>query len=258
LLIGFLKGNSSLDYEKFKYLMIDYFTIYINKLNEKYACQFMISNSITFTGICYGVEKIIINEREVRKIYNGNISSLLTIFHEISHLQQNIQIEEGIVSKNIINYIKDNLLRYYQDEQNKKFGISKNSSYYILNYKYESSEIDANLNSILLFLRFCSKNEIELPKQIEKILETEFSKLEVKKNFKRYVGENIIFNSYYLSLDESFDLAINDHPEWLEFFPQLNTEYFIVDDKICKKDNINYEECDNDESLYSYYLKKVK
>ena len=111
---------------------------------------------------------------------------------------------------------------------------------------------------MLLFFKFCLINEIELSEQIEQKLQTDFTKLESKKNFMRYVGDNIIFNSYYLSLDEAFDLAITDYPELLEVYTQLNIEYFISNGKICKKDSINYEEYDNDDSLYSCYLKKGK
>ena len=177
LFINFLKGNASLDYDNFKCLIIEYFSKYINELYKKYNCKFMIAGDISSAGICYGTGKIIINEEEVRKIYNGNISPLLTIFHEISHLQQNIQIEEGVVSKNIINYIKDKFLKFYQNEQNKKFGMPSNFSYYILNYEYESCEVDASLNSILLFFNFCLINEIELSEQIYQKLETDFDKL---------------------------------------------------------------------------------
>ncbi|MDD6879539.1 MAG: hypothetical protein PUD59_04865 [bacterium] len=38
----------------------------------------------------------------------------------------------------------------------------------------------------------------------------------------------------------------------------INIEYYAIDCKIQKRDTINYEECDNDKSLYSYYLKKRK
>ncbi|MDD6879538.1 MAG: hypothetical protein PUD59_04860 [bacterium] len=91
-----------------------------------------------------------------------------------------------------------------------------NSSYYKLNYLHESSEIDAKLNSILLFFKFCEKYKIELSEEDEHKTEIVFSELESKKTLKRYVGGNIIFNSYYLSLDEEFDFTIKEHPEWLE------------------------------------------
>lgn len=256
--VSFLKGNKSLNYDDFKHLTIEYFSEYITKLYKNNNCKFIISNDLSVCGKCIGTEKIIINEDIVKKIYNGAIGYLLVIFHEISHLEQNIQIEEGKISKNIINYIKDFLLKNYQSEQNEYFGISDNLSYYKLNYSCESSEIDANLNSILLFAKFCLKNEIEIEEKEKQKLEVTFIELEQKKKQVRYVGANIIFNSYYLSLEEAFDLAIKNHPEWLEEFSQLNIEYYIKNGKIIRKDVIDYEECDNDKSLYSYYLKKTK
>lgn len=258
LFVNFLKGNKSLNYDDFKHLTVEYFSEYITKLYKNYNCKFIISNDFPVYGRCIGVEKIIINEDIIKKIYNGAIGSLLIIFHEISHLEQHIQIVEGKISKNIINYIKDILLKHYQCEQNECFGISDNLSYYELNYSCESSEIDADLNSILLFVKFCLKNEIEIGEKAQQKLEVTFIELEQKKKQARYVGDNIIFNSYYLSLEEAFDFAIKDHPEWLEAFPQLNIEYYIKNGKIIKKDAIDYEGCDNDKSLYSYYLKKTK
>ena len=86
LFVNFLKGNKSLNYDDFKHLTVEYFSEYITKLYKNYNCKFIISNDFPVYGRCIGVEKIIINEDIIKKIYNGAIGSLLIIFHEISHL----------------------------------------------------------------------------------------------------------------------------------------------------------------------------
>lgn len=243
--INFLKGNIDLEYKEFKELLIKYFSEYINKLYEKYNCEFIVSTKMSAAGRCIGTEEIKINEYVVDNIYKGNLFYLTIIFHEISHLDQNIKIGEGHYDENVLNYIKDQLLDIYQHEQNGKFYIFKPLSYYEKNYKCFSKEIEADLNSILLFLNFSLENKINLSDETINMIETLAYQTKSNQTKKRYVGGNVIFNSYYLPLNEAFDFAIKDHPEWLEIYPQLKEEYYIMDYKVYKKDNINQELVDN-------------
>ena len=106
--INFLKGNINLEYKEFKKLLIKYFSEFINKLHGKYNCEFIVSAEISAFGRCIGTSEIIINECVVDNIYKGNLFYLTVIFHEISHLEQNIKMGEGYYDENVISYIKTN------------------------------------------------------------------------------------------------------------------------------------------------------
>ncbi len=228
----------------------DYMTDLCQKRNYFPICS--VQENLPYIGLAKGNDKIIFNKEVIKELMNGNKLFLIFLFHELSHIQQNIQIETGVATPNIICYIKDTLLNKYQQIENKQFyGYVENKtySYYTINYENHSKEIDAELNAILLTIEFFQENNIDLPNET-KYLKDYFDALVKRKNKKRNLTYCGTFNSYYLTLDEAFDVAIKYHPEWLEEYPQLKVEYKLEDGVIQKKSEITYQEYNINSDLY--------
>lgn len=253
-IVNALNGNYEGSYHDFEKEIIKFVESYMCTLckNEYYMPSCLVEENLSVDGITIGTDKIIFKKNLIKLLMSGEKLCLIVIFHELSHIQQNIQIKNGISTPNIIRYIKDILLDEYQDEENKKFLISPIDeifSFYKVNYKNESSEIDANLNAILLTIQFFIENNIDCTKEEENLLNY-FDKLIERKSQKRNLTHCITFNSYYLSLDEAFDVAIKYHPEWLERYPQLKTEYKLNNGLVEKNSKIIYQEYNEKSDTY--------
>ncbi len=176
-------------------------------------------------GCTIGINKIILDKEVIESLMQGHKLNLICIFHELTHIQQNIQIHQGRTTETILKIIKDNILDDYQ-----RGTIIKNMktdnliSYYDINYAIESSEIDAKLNSILLTKKFFIDNGIDYTME-EKELDARYEEALKQKNRKRNLSMISTFNSYFLSLDDAFDVIVENHPQWLLKYPQLNQEY---------------------------------
>lgn len=210
-----------------------------------YIPSCLVKENISADGSTIKDDTIILNKNTVKSLMNGKKLYLFVIFHELSHVQQLIEIRKGISTPDIIRYIKDILLNEYQEKENIKFGMFKDEkipSYYKINYINDSMEIDANLNGIVLTKQFLSENNINYSK--EEFYTKHFDELELmkRKTNKRNLTYCYTFNSYYLTLDEAFDVVIKYHPEWLERYPQLQDEYKLEDGKVIKKSRIIYQE----------------
>ena len=263
-LVNALNGNYNGSYDNFENSIIEFTKNYMNSLCKKkdYNPKCLVKEKLSACGITIGTDHIIFNKKVIKNLMNGEKLHLITIFHELTHIQQNIQIESGIATPNIMRYIKDLLLDEYQKIENKEFNYKSTEqllSYYKVNYKNESTEIDANLNAILLTIQFFLENNIDYTKE-EKNLDTYFDKLIKRKYQKRNLTYCITFNSYYLTLDEAFDIAIKYHPEWLERYPQLKVEYTYNNGIIEKKDVPTYQKYDTNSDAYHKikYLKTKK
>ena len=164
-LVNALNGNYKGSYYDFEKEIIKFVESYMRILckDKNYTPSCLVEENLSVDGITDGTDKIMFKKNVIKLLMGGEKLCLIAIFHELSHIQQNIQIKNGISTPNIIRYIKDILLDEYQDEENEKFFISpidKIFSYYKVNYKNESSEIDANLNAILLTIHFFIENNI--------------------------------------------------------------------------------------------------
>ncbi len=270
-LVSVLKGEYNIPYEKFERAIVEYiqkcmFFIYANycevdeleNISGTYFPSCKIIKSLDSDGEAQYIDTILLKRDTIINLFRGDKINLLIIFHELSHIEYNIQILRGYSTLNIINQIKDFLLNSYQKEQNSKYYYDDPFDYYKYNYRVVSQEVDANLNAIALTTNFMKINNIndsdifhELSKKYE-----EFSRR--KKIMNRFVGGNVLFNNIYLSLDEAFSSAIKDNPFWLEVFPQLKVEYEIVDGVIVKKKNIIYQEYNDVNSLYYRVKQYIK
>ena len=261
-LVDALNGNYKGSYHDFEKEIIKFVETYMRALckNIYYTPLCLVKENLSVDGMAIGTDEIIINKKIIESLMNGGKLSLIVLFHELAHIQQNIQIKKGVSTPNIIRYIKDKLLDEYQDKENKEFGIysyNKIFNFYEINYENESSEIDANLNAILLTEQFFMKNNIDYTEDND-TLNIYFEKMIKRKNRKRNLTYCCNFNSYYLTLDEAFDVAIKYNSEWLERYPQLKVEYELNNGLVEKKVDVIYQEYNENSDMYHKIKRLIK
>ena len=127
-----------------------------------------------------------------------------------------------------------------------------------MNYKNISSEVYPKIESIVWYVNYCKENGICIPEI--KLLE-KYNKLIKKlenKTRKISVGNH---ESKKINLDDLFDLSITDNPEWLERYPHLQTEYYIEDNIVKRRDFSSYEISDidklNEDEDFKEYVKSL-
>ena len=253
-LVDALNGNYKGTYSSFEKEIIKFVEDYMKTVSNMpdYNPTCMVSETLKADGVTRGTDKIIFKKDIIKSLKKGKKLYLIVIFHELSHIHQNIQIKNEISTPNILRYIKDILLNEYQNEKNKKYhmpDIYNIFNFYMINYKNESSEIDANLNAILLTINFFLKNNIDYEDE-KKYLNNYFEKLIKRKFKKRNLTYGPIFNSYHLTLEEAFDCAIKEHSEWLERYKQLNVEYELNNGLVQKKTKVIYQKYDKNSDIY--------
>lgn len=218
--------------------------IFSNEICEEYK---VIGNNI-----------ILINECIIEGIYYSyEKKSLLKLFYTLSKIRGDILINNGIVNIRTINTIKDYLLIDFQEKVNEKKN-KNNVSYSEMNYKNISSEVYAKVDGIIWYIDYCKENgicisEIKLLEKYNKLLK----KLE-NKTRKILVGYH---ESKKINLDDLFDLSITDNPDWLKRYPHLQTEYYIENNVIKRRDFSKFELSDidnlNEDNDFKEYVKSL-
>lgn len=203
---------------------------------------------------------ITINEEVVHDIYNGNIISMSTIFHELEHFKTKYDIKLGRVSVDLIRCIKERLLREKSLEPFKMVGNVDN--YYECNYKVFSDEKLAEINATTDLCFFILKTGITISKQqLQELKDIHDLNTIQNQNYLRDLRLNIYFNNNFLDFEKAFDIMIKSNPEWLKF-SQLNIEYYIdKNGEVRKRTKEELEErlkMENDEDMKKYiqYLLK--
>lgn len=203
---------------------------------------------------------ITINEEVVNDIYNGDIVSISTIFHELEHFKTKYDIKLGRITINLIRCIKEQLLREKSLEPFKIVGYVDN--YYKCNYEVFSDEKMAEINAATDLCFFILKTGIEISKQqLQELKDIHELNTIQHQNYLRDLRLNIHFNNNFLDFEEAFDIMIKSNPEWLKF-SQLNIEYYIDENgKVRKRTKEELEkrlkmETDEDIKEYIQYLLK--
>lgn len=167
-----------------------------------------------------------INSQIIKDMYRDySIFDFISIFHELIHIQQNIDIKMGYFTEDILLFIKDDILR--------ELCFKEGFDYYWNNYQFINSEKDAEIKGWMCTINFLEqvigiklKNEIveELEKKINVQLEEKSNLLRKTKNGKQDI--NFLFDYY-----------IKNHSEFLEKYPQLTIEYIVSDGIVRRKTN---------------------
>lgn len=177
----------------------------------------------------YGTD-IIFSKECIDRIYDlyELDSVFMLIYHELFHVRQNNDINNGVINPRTCKYIYDDLIRNNEKE------------FYKDNYNLINQEIDAQMMAYIYTKRLKDKFKIEydnniLKSQIQK--ELELTKVEGRRL------ANYISNYHELVLNQ-----IKNHPEYLEQFPVLQIEFKIVDGFVCRR---SQEEVQKEIDLYN-------
>lgn len=227
----------------------DRFSCIIKKLPSSLKGAFDAENNV-----------ITINEEVANDIYNGDIISMLNVFHELEHFKTKYDIKLGKITIDLIRCIKEQLLRKKSLEPFKIVGYVDN--YYECNYKVFSDEKLAEINATTDLCFFILKTGIVISKQkLQELKDIHELNTIQHQNYLRDLRLNIYFNNNFLDFEEAFDIMIKSNPEWLNF-SQLNIEYCIDENgKVRKRTKEELEErlkmeIDEDIKLYIQYLLK--
>lgn len=184
---------------------------------------------------------IIINEDVIKKIYDGEILELITIFHELNHFKVLFDLRLEKINFNLIRIAKEKLISLSEDDGIKdikkdEFGL-ENSQYYVDNYDLHSEELFVDNEAIKDFIYFCQLAGIQLGQSDLDYLENRTSSnFKFYENYLRDFRSNINFNSNYLDFEEAFDMIIRKKPEWIQC-PQLKIEYYLDENGQVKRRN---------------------
>lgn len=138
-----------------------------------------------------------------------------TIFHEIRHFEQDIIAEENKsqFSNYQITLIKDMVL----------FELLDYDTFYMDNYHNTFMEADARYFGETRSLEYLKSKKIEFNDNYYECIPAD--KITTKR----------IYNGTETTLDELFNLKIQDHPEFLEKYPLLQHLYKLQEGKVKKK-----------------------
>ena len=220
----------------------DTYDVYIKKMNNRIGGKFCRDNNALF-----------INESVILKIYNGDLESFLTIFHELNHFKLKYDILSGVVNLDTCRIVKEMLIM--DDELNSssynnsfktfKKNTSINNFYYYDNYKFFTEEVVANINSkfdlvammrrlLINYNLYRDTREDACSKLFNEIISDDYLNYE---NSIRDVSTCYYFNSNNIDFNEAFDILVKYHPEWLKY-PQIGIEYYIDENNKVRKKSI--------------------
>ena len=186
------------------------------------------------SGIMF--EEIVLSSEEIGKIYNGKCLNFVTVFHELFHIKDNLDIKTGVFTEELMPRIKDKVIRELSliNEKN-TFGYNFDF-YYKDNYSRINSEIDAEINGMVYFIRYLKNLGLDFDKKDEENLDKEIEDfLKAKTPFRNSINLPYV-NSRTIKVNELLDLLIENSKETLENYPQLKIEYVIEDGKVRPKD----------------------
>ena len=188
--------------------------------------DFKMSNNENSDGMVSKDFIIKINNQITKDMYkNNSVLNFIAIFHELIHIQQEIEKKLGYFTEDTLLFIKDDILRRLSSEEG--------FDYYWENYQFITSEKDAEIKGCMCAINFLEqtigirlKNEIvvDLEKNTNVQLEEKSKLLRKTKN-----GEQ--------DINSLFDYYIKNHPEFLGKYPQLTIEYLVSDGIVRRKTN---------------------
>lgn len=207
-------------------------------------------------GETFMTDEVSLSSEVIKNIYNGEVHSLNIIFHELWHIKQQIAIYTGVVTNDIMTFIKEETIRTIS---NKK-GYGK---YYDANYNLISYEIDARINGYICYLRYLESIGLGMSKEyyerIDKEIKEELAK---KENEIRDISSlNYDLNDNSITFNELFDTLIEDNPISLAISPQLNIEYTLEVGKVRRKtieELVETLEKTTDENTQKYLLDLIE
>lgn len=169
---------------------------------------------------CHFYRLINISPETVKRLYDRDITRLATIFHELRHYGQFLSIDYGICNPSNLMYTKDSILKK----------ILANEDYYNNNYYYISYEADARAIAYSNMLCYLDELSLKVSNEARDAIFSEIDdEIKMKKNNLREV------QGTEMSLNDLFEVAIENHPEYYKKYNILSFEYKEENGKIIPK-----------------------
>lgn len=193
------------------------------------------SSSYRNLGECT-FNQVTLSLESVQKIYQGEVKEFQTIFHELCHVKDSLDIYSNVFNRQLMVKIKDFAVRElsYQKELLKGENFDR---YYHDNYLNLSFEIDAEADGYIYFMRYLTYLGLKLSEKQEQQLLTEISSFLVNRKSEREVSNLSYIDREKIELSELLDYLIEDSPQIFESYPQLKLEYIIEDNRVRPKNS---------------------
>lgn len=237
VLKGCLLKKQVVDYENFELIMKQFILDCMNSINGDRIKNYLpfvefvpelFADGIEAAGATFGIKKITITNDVIKNLYDGSTNSLIVIFHEVSHVKENMDIFLSDITTLEYRVVKDQILKYY-------YG-AKNVEYYRNNYDTVSSEIYARTHEKILMLKYLQFLGLETLNYDQMIGEVITDSKKYKDDMRMINIEN---DSKQCELDLLFEQIIFENPEYLDEYPVLK-HIFINENGIIRKKN-SYE-----------------
>ncbi len=165
--------------------------------------------------------RITLDAETINLLYNGMDDGYLTLFHELAHIKQYIDIMSNELNESIMNFIKDRIVVDFLYGQT-------DDEYYNINHDIISYEIDAEINGYKWLLIFMSNLGIKLNEEVINKINEQIEELKKLLDFKeRNISMTPNINGDTMSIDDLFEIAVINNPKYLETYPVLQLEYIV-------------------------------
>lgn len=162
-----------------------------------------------------------------------------TIYHEITHVIQDDVIKSGILTKEILQMIHDNIISKELD------------GYYYENYERLIGEASANKNALKLTHNYL-KNVLNLNFSPKMLYDTHDKEIYQS-------SDTRTFEEKYVDTSEIILRALKEDPALLEKYPQLKAEYEIIDGEVLPIDTeIIANQYHINENFISFFKRYIK
>lgn len=161
-----------------------------------------------------------IDRERIRKLYsNGNVLSIITIFHEARHLmQRHLYDLYNKPNLYVFTMLKERIMSFYSDYHKEE--------YYKKNYDKLSTELDAQRYAIIDSRKYFDRLQVVMNDDYEQRFSKELDRVSsLQKDFIREI------DGLEDTVDNLFDFFVTDKPELLEKWPYLKYQYICSDGK---------------------------
>ena len=237
-----LNKENKVSYDEFKEIVSDfvlklmYFYLYRNDLlnDEKFSnYSFEIKDmNRQVDGVYMPFNtKIVMDEKCIKRLYNGEIFALSSLFHELTHFKVDVDLYTHKPDFDLYRILKEDLLQSstieeMDDFKGKDEGERKN--YYRTNYDLHSEEVYSNIISYVYLLRFLDYALISLDSQMVKyIKQIADNQNDNWNNYERNFVYVSSLNDNYLGLYDAFDFVIQYNKDWISEYAMLSYEYYL-------------------------------
>lgn len=223
-----MHDNKIISYDSFEELMLRATEKNMRQLNnnriKNYNPQAAILKLDGANASAFKYANVTFNKLIIKELYDGYLYPLSTYYHEIHHVAQSLSIKFGYINNELVNMIKDFVIRNYEQEKYNTDNYYKDN-YYNLTFEKEAHQV--GINSAYNFYKMIGFENIE----------DYFIKL--KNRWPNHDDFNRIIRNgkekVTMTLDEVFLIVINLEPKYLDVYPQLKFQYTNENDKVRKR-----------------------